>query len=64
VKRARPTDSPTSGSTTPPGSPTCFCQPCPLGSGRPPYYDYYAVILYLFDDQGNFSRIEDDDLFN
>jgi hypothetical protein len=36
----------------------------PLGSGRPPYYDYYAVILYLFDNQGNFSRIEDDDLFN
>jgi hypothetical protein len=36
----------------------------PQGSGRPPYYHYYAVILYLFDDQGNFSRIEDDDLFN
>jgi hypothetical protein len=36
----------------------------PLGSGRPPYYDYYSVILYLFDNQGNFSRIEDDDLFN
>ena len=36
----------------------------PLGSGRPPYYDYYAVIVYLFDEQGNFARIEDDDLFN
>ncbi len=36
----------------------------PLGGGRPQYYDYYSVIVYLFDAQGNFSRFEDDDLFN
>lgn len=36
----------------------------PLGGGRPEYYDYYAVILYLFDRAGNFTRVEDDDLFN
>lgn len=35
----------------------------PLGGGRPPYYDYLAVIAYLFDRQGNFTRIEDGDLF-
>lgn len=36
----------------------------PLGGGRPQYYDYYAVIVYLFDRAGNFIRLEDDDLFN
>ncbi|MBK6421004.1 MAG: hypothetical protein IPF77_02090 [Gemmatimonadetes bacterium] len=35
----------------------------PLGGGRPQYYDYYSVILYLFDQNGNFTRIEDNDLF-
>lgn len=35
----------------------------PLGGGRPPYYDYSAVILYLFDAEGNFTRLEDADLF-
>ena len=36
----------------------------PLGGTRPPYYDYYAVIVYLFDRSGNFTRLVDDDLFN
>lgn len=36
----------------------------PLGGGRPQYYDYYSVIVYLFDAVGNFTRLEDDDLFN
>lgn len=36
----------------------------PLGSGRPPYFDYLAIIAYLFDRQGNFTRVEDNDLFN
>ncbi len=36
----------------------------PLGAGRPPYFDYLAIIVYLFDTQGNFTRVEDDDLFN
>jgi hypothetical protein len=36
----------------------------PLGSGRPPYFDYLAIIVYLFDRQGNFTRVEDNDLFN
>ncbi len=36
----------------------------PLGGGRPQYYDYYAVILYLFDSRGNFTRVEDNDLFH
>lgn len=36
----------------------------PLGGGRPQYFDYVAVILYLFDSRGNFIRIEDDDLFH
>lgn len=36
----------------------------PLGSGRPTYLDYYAVILYLFDSAGNFRKVQDDDLFN
>lgn len=36
----------------------------PLGGGRPQYYDYYAVITYLFDAAGNFTRLQDDDLFN
>jgi hypothetical protein len=35
----------------------------PLGSGRPPYTDYYSIILFLFDQRGNFRRIEDGDLF-
>ncbi len=35
----------------------------PLGNGRPQYYDYYSVILYLFDTAGNFTRVEDHDLF-
>ncbi|MGE0552394.1 MAG: hypothetical protein AB7R55_03080, partial [Gemmatimonadales bacterium] len=34
-----------------------------LGNGRPPYTDYLAIILYLFDHEGNFVRIEDSDLF-
>lgn len=36
----------------------------PLGGSRPPYYDYYAVIVYLFDRFGNFTRLVDTDLFN
>src|SRR5262249_54758049 len=36
----------------------------PLGSGRLPYDSYYAVIVYLLDAQGNFTRIEDADLFH
>jgi hypothetical protein len=36
----------------------------PLGGGRPQYYDYYSVILYLFDTRGNFTRVVDDDLFH
>lgn len=36
----------------------------PLGGGRPEYYDYYAVVVYLFDQDGNFTRLTDDDLFN
>jgi hypothetical protein len=36
----------------------------PLGGSRPPYYDYYAVIVYLFDRSGNFTRLMDTDLFN
>lgn len=36
----------------------------PLGHGRPEYYDYYSVIIYLFDDRGNFTRLEDPDLFH
>lgn len=35
----------------------------PLGGGRPQYYDYYSVIVYLFDTAGNFTRLEDHDLF-
>jgi hypothetical protein len=35
-----------------------------LGGGRPQYFDYYAVILYLFDSRGNFTRVEDNDLFH
>ncbi len=35
----------------------------PLGSGRPTFAAYQAVILYLFDRAGHFSRIEDADLF-
>jgi hypothetical protein len=35
----------------------------PLGGGRPQYYDYYSVIAYLFDTAGNFTRLEDNDLF-
>ena len=35
----------------------------PLGNGRPPYFDYLAVIVYLFDRHGNFTRVEDADLF-
>jgi hypothetical protein len=36
----------------------------PLGGGRPPYYDYLAVIVYVFDRSGNFTRVEDNDLFH
>jgi hypothetical protein len=36
----------------------------PLGGGAPQYFDYYSVILYLFNQDGNFTRIEDDDLFH
>lgn len=36
----------------------------PLGGGRPQYYDYYSVILYLFDSRGNFTRVVDDDLLH
>ena len=36
----------------------------PLGGGRPPYYDYYAVIVYLFNQHGGFTRLVDDDLFH
>ena len=36
----------------------------PLGGGRPPYYDYYSVIAYVFDIAGNFTRLEDNDLFH
>lgn len=36
----------------------------PLGDGRPQYFDYYAVVLYLFDANGNFTRVVDDDLFH
>ena len=35
----------------------------PLGNGRPEYYDYYGVIVYLFNANGNFTRLEDNDLF-
>jgi hypothetical protein len=35
----------------------------PLGDGRPPYTDYYSIILFLFDQRGNFRRVEDLDLF-
>lgn len=34
----------------------------PLG-GRIQYYDVYAVIVYLVDAQGNFTRVEDADVF-
>ena len=34
-----------------------------LGSGRPDWDDYYAVMLYLIDRAGNFTRLEDADLF-
>ncbi|MEO8138231.1 MAG: hypothetical protein ABI742_01235 [Gemmatimonadota bacterium] len=36
----------------------------PLGGNQPQYYDYYSVILYLFDSTGNFTRVEDNDLFH
>jgi hypothetical protein len=36
----------------------------PLGGVRPLYYDYYSVIVYLFDQEGNFTRLEDADLFH
>lgn len=35
----------------------------PLGNGRPLWDDYYAVILYLIDRAGNFTRLEDAELF-
>ncbi len=46
------------------GYPDVLVPTVPLGGGRPPYYDYYSVILYLFDDAGNFTRLVDDDLFH
>ncbi len=36
----------------------------PLGSGRLPYDAFYAEIGYLMDARGNFTRIEDADLFH
>ena len=35
----------------------------PIGTGRLTYDNFYAVILYLFDARGNFTRLEDADLF-
>jgi hypothetical protein len=35
----------------------------PLGNGRLTYDSFYAIIVYLLDAQGNFTRIEDADLF-
>jgi hypothetical protein len=35
----------------------------PLGNGRPKWDDYYAVIIHLIDEAGNFTRLEDADLF-
>jgi len=35
----------------------------PLGNGRLSYDSFYAVIVYLLDAQGNFTRLEDADLF-
>jgi hypothetical protein len=35
----------------------------PLGGGRPQYFDYLGVTVYLFDQRGNFTRVEDNDLF-
>jgi hypothetical protein len=35
----------------------------PLGNGSITFDNFYAVILDLFDAQGNFTRIEDADLF-
>lgn len=35
----------------------------PLGSGRLTYDAFYAVIVYLLDAQGNFTRLVDNDLF-
>ena len=34
-----------------------------LGNGRPNWDDYYAVMVYLIDAAGNFTRLEDPDLF-
>ena len=36
----------------------------PIGTGRLTYDNFYAVILYLFDARGNFTRLEDADLFH
>jgi len=36
----------------------------PLGNGRLTYDALYAVIVYLLDAQGNFTRLEDADLFH
>lgn len=36
----------------------------PLGNGRVGYDAFYAVIVYLLDGQGNFTRLEDADLFH
>lgn len=36
----------------------------PLGTGRLGYDSFYALIVYLLDAQGNFTRIEDADLFH
>lgn len=35
----------------------------PLGGSGPQYYDYYSIILYLFNRSGNFTRVVDNDLF-
>lgn len=35
----------------------------PLGDGRPPYTEYFSIVLYLFDRAGHFRRVEDLDLF-
>lgn len=34
-----------------------------LGNGRPTYLDYLAIVVYLFDRNGNLTRVEDNDLF-
>jgi hypothetical protein len=36
----------------------------PLGNGHLNYDSFYSVIVYLLDTQGNFTRLEDSDLFH